>query len=207
MLRAFGFAIGLLAVCSSYCSAGFLLRFDNQNTTANIGSTASVAVILEETAGTSFFNEGTFSASFSITNSNSSVASITSFTPNALLNSSPIINVGPTGGSFVISAPVFGTGVTGAQRTLGTLAFNVASEGTTNFQLGLHPGNNISELSFGSFPTFTPIDLNSGSVPVTFQTGSITAVPEPTSMALVAVAGAGLAGWRLRRSRKKAQRA
>ena len=186
----------LLVAVQQQSHAGFVYSFNtsgtNQDFLVGAGAIVNVPVYLVQTDGEDRLSTiGLFSAGASVAYSYGSGAPLSATVNSATLaahwNDTPsnLVDFQPSRVVLegMIEDPLFPVYATSNSVLLGTVQFQAGEFGNvTNLELSLNgvtaTWNNLST------------ELDSEVTPIIFRTGTITAVPEPTSLCLVAVAAA-----------------
>jgi hypothetical protein len=166
--------------------------------TFNLGDTVTVRLFAVDTAGpnVNFATQNVRSFSAQL------FASTTDLDPASSATFNPSFNAGNfqsgsffTGRNLTASAVSSGFAVSGSQLQLAEFTYVASVLGQTNISFGNPSNNSLEHLTFGS--TGPEISSNPGA----FIGATVTAVPEPTSLALLGFVAAGYGLRRLRRKR------
>lgn len=193
--------------------------FDAPTYSGSTGNSFTANLLLRETVsapdGSEFATRTLNGAKFRVSVGNSSIAQITSFTPSGNLANGGFVDVGPGGGflefnsaSFPSAGPTStSVGASTRQYVVGTVGLNYVSAGLTSLDI-----STLNIRTSTSAPT-SPTDFLIASPTVAvdmdnfaagrsggFTSSSITAVPEPSSLALLTLTACGLVLRRKRNS-------
>jgi hypothetical protein len=168
------------------------------------GSTINIRVYLLETNGeTRLQSPGLISGGAQL-NYNQSIANVTTLTGNSSFNNTVTPSIG-TGNAAIretsttaVTAPSSGTDAN--RILLGTFTFTGVSAGSTLVKTSIpDAGTSVSDNVLNDSPTFTSID---GLINLPNASITVTAVPEPGSLALSALCAGGMCGLLVRRLRR-----
>lgn len=205
-MRVFKFLLAACAACwsmSTASQASIIVSVDmdlatagiQNSATAQVGGTYTAGLFMQMTSTGTATNLGSYNYSVSFVPSSLRMTARTETafgSLNPIDNSNPINNT--TGRAFRFDGVDFGNGQLTALGPVqvGTVTFDVIGAGVTQITGGLF------ETAFDLFVAANGVTVVNSDV--TFAGGTLTAVPEPTSVALV---GVGLAGVLMGRRRWK----
>lgn len=221
MLIRVAFLLTLTTFVGSYAQAAvfYNVRFDNLALNLNPGQMATLNVFFDETVTggdphrldeTGGMN-GLVNANFSVIGSGGGGSLVTAATPNAGFDASTVTIGDPTSSvqqAIVFNGPVFGNGDPVRSVQLGTVTFTAGTAGDINvFDLAdfnTDPGAFDFTIGdgFGGLISGAPDFSADSSITFGSTTISVTAVPEPSSIAVMTFIG-GIAAYRIRRRRRR----
>ena len=196
----------MLAVFSNTLQADFVINLSSDNGTifsdnfdVQVGESLNLSVFLQQSSpDTILFDEGLASFGLDLSSSSTSLGTISNPMVNPVFDFQNHNVATISGFEWEYAA---GTSATGDSILLGSFQFESSAVGTTNFIIAdRNPGSGPLDASWVT-PGFTQLDeqiFGMGAADTfQFSVNATSAVPEPSSLALLTCAGVvGLLRWR-----------